>query len=97
MAFTEMSATGKNTIRPCYKAAHNKGRIDPPGAHHPNGAKVRWILIALDSGSIRSGVTTPVTKKPKDSGRKFLLTHMHLYVAAMAMLFLNADCQLKGY
>ncbi|OGR06657.1 MAG: hypothetical protein A2511_15420 [Deltaproteobacteria bacterium RIFOXYD12_FULL_50_9] len=91
MAFAEMSATCKNAIRSFAKTAHDKGRIDPPSAHHPDGAQIRRILIAFDTGSIRSGVTTPVTKKPKNSGCKFLLVHIYLFVASKDLDFKSED------
>jgi len=45
MTFTQLSATGKDAVRPFNKAPQDKGGIDPTGAHHPDCPQVGWILV----------------------------------------------------
>ena len=63
MAFTKVSAAGKDAVGPVYEAGQQKGRLDPAGAHHPDGSDMGRVLQPADTGRIRGRKTTPVTQE----------------------------------
>jgi len=44
MAFAELSAAGEDAVGTLNEPAKDKGRINPSGAHDPDGPQVWWIL-----------------------------------------------------
>jgi hypothetical protein len=63
MAFTKVSASGKDAVGPVYEAGQQKGRLDPASAHHPDGSDMGRVLQPADAGRIRSRITAPVTQE----------------------------------
>jgi hypothetical protein len=63
MAFTKVSAAGKDAVGTINKTGQQKGRFDPAGAHHPDGSDMGRVLQPADAGRIRSRITAPVTQE----------------------------------
>jgi hypothetical protein len=66
MAFTEVSAAGKNAVGTVGKAGQQKVRLYPAGAHYPDRPDVGRVLQAGDTGSVGCGITAPVTEKAQN-------------------------------
>ncbi len=66
MAFAQMSATGKDAVRSVDKTFHKENRVNATRTHHPDDAHMRRILKTGHTGSISSGIATPVAKETQD-------------------------------
>jgi hypothetical protein len=65
MAFAEVSAAGKDAVRPVPESVQDEGRFDPAGAHHPDHPDMGRVLHPADTGRIGCGVTAPVAEEAK--------------------------------
>jgi hypothetical protein len=63
MAFTKVSAAGKDAVGTVHETGQQKGRLDPAGTHHPDGSDMGRILQPADAGRIRCRITAPVTQE----------------------------------
>jgi hypothetical protein len=73
MAFTEVSPTHKNTIRPIDKPINEEDGIYPAGAHHPDHPDMVRVLKPSHPSRISRGIATPVAEKTEDF--RFKLIH----------------------
>jgi hypothetical protein len=80
MAFSELSATCKDTSGTFSKPLQDKYRIYSPGTHYPDGTQVGRILIAGNTSRVSSSIAAPVAEKSQNFRVEFFLTHsLHLF------------------
>lgn len=66
MAFAKMSAAGKDAVRAVDKTFHKENRVDAARTHHPDDSHMGRILKTGHTGSISSGIATPVAEETQD-------------------------------
>ena len=78
MAITEMSPGHQYTVASFSECFDDENRIDSSGAHDAHGSDVGGVLQTGYASQIRTGVSTPVTKKCHDFG--FEVSHVSTYL-----------------
>jgi hypothetical protein len=68
MAFIKVSTAHKNAVGSIDKTIHEKDRVYPAGAHHPDHPQVAWVLEAGHTCRIGCGIAAPVAEEAEYPG-----------------------------